>query len=50
MAANLLIELHRGTGRRDRLLVELARFADRYKGTRAGKHAAMALREMKQEG
>jgi hypothetical protein len=50
MAANLLIDLHRNTGRRDRLLVELARFADRYKGTQAGKHAAIALREMKQEG
>jgi hypothetical protein len=48
MAANLLIELHRSTGRRDRLMVELARFADRYKGTRAGRDAARALKEMKQ--
>lgn len=50
MAANLLIELHRSTGRHDRLQVELARFAERYKGTRAGSHAARALREMRQEG
>lgn len=49
LASNLLIELHRSTGRRDRLMVELARFSDRYKGTRAGKDAARTLREMKGE-
>lgn len=49
LASNLLIELYRATGRRDRLLVELARFADRYKGTRAGSEAARALKELKQE-
>lgn len=48
MAANLLIELYRATGRKDRLMVELARFADRYKGTRAGSEAARTLREMKE--
>ncbi len=50
LAANLLIELYRATGRRDRLIVELARFADRYRGTHAGREAARALRELKQEG
>lgn len=49
LATNLLIELYRGTGRRDRMMVELARFADRYRGTRAGRDAARALREMKEE-
>ena len=32
-AANGLIDLYRKQGRRDRLMVELARFADRYSGT-----------------
>jgi len=49
MAANLLIELYRATGRKDRLMVELARFADRYKGTRAASEASRTLREMKQQ-
>jgi hypothetical protein len=49
MAANLLIELYRATGRKDRLMVELARFADRYRGSRAATEAARTLREMKQE-
>ncbi len=49
MAANLLIELYRATGRKDRLMVELARFADRYKGSRAGSEAARTLRELKQQ-
>jgi tetratricopeptide (TPR) repeat protein len=49
LAANLLLELHQSTGRRDRLMVELARFADRYRGTRAGQDAARRLREMKEE-
>jgi hypothetical protein len=49
LASNLLIELYRGTGRQDRLMVELARFAERYRETRAGQDAASALREMKAE-
>jgi hypothetical protein len=48
LAANLLIELYRATGRHDRLIVELARFAAQWKGTRAGTDAAKALKEMKQ--
>ncbi len=46
-AGNGLIDLHRRTGRRDRLRVELARFADRYRGTRAGDAAARELKELK---
>jgi tetratricopeptide (TPR) repeat protein len=46
-AANGLIDLYRRTGRRDRLRVELARFADRYRGTAAGDAAARELRELK---
>lgn len=49
LAANLLIELYRSMGRKDRLMVELARFSDRYKGSRAAADAARALREMKEE-
>lgn len=49
LAANLLLELHRSTGRRDRLVVELAKFADHYRATRAGRDAARALKEMKEE-
>ena len=49
LAANLLLELHRSTGRRDRLMVEMAKFADRYRNTRAGRDAARALKEMKEE-
>jgi tetratricopeptide (TPR) repeat protein len=49
LAWNLLIELYRSMARKDRLLVELARFADRYRGTRAGRDAARALKEMKTE-
>ena len=49
LAANLLIELYRATGRRDRLIVELARFAHQWKGTRAAEDAARVLREMKEE-
>jgi hypothetical protein len=49
MAANLLIELYRATGRPDRLMVELARFAERYRGSRAASEAARTLREMKAE-
>lgn len=49
LASNLLIELYRSTGRRDRLMVELARFADRYRATRAGGDAARLLKELKAE-
>jgi hypothetical protein len=48
-ASNLLIDLFHSTGRFDREMVELARFADRWKGTKAGKDAAARLRELKQE-
>jgi hypothetical protein len=50
MATNLLIELYRTTGQRGRLMTELARYAARHRGTRAGENAARALREMKAEG
>jgi tetratricopeptide (TPR) repeat protein len=46
-AANGLIDLYRRVGRRDRLRVELARFAERYQGSAAGKAAAAELRELK---
>jgi len=49
LASNLLIELYRDTGRSDRLVVELARFADRYRGSRAGRSAAEALKQLKEE-
>ena len=42
-AANGLIDLYRRTGRADRLRVELARFAERYRGTAAGDAAAREL-------
>lgn len=48
-ASNLLIDLYQATGRRDRQLVELARFADRWKGTTAGADAARTLKELKRE-
>lgn len=46
-AANGLIDLYRATNRRDRLLVELARFADRYRGTPGAAAAARLLKELK---
>ena len=46
-AVNRLLNLYRRTGRHDRLKVELARFADRWKGTSAGGHAGRLLRELK---
>ena len=49
-AANGLIDLYRKQGRRDRLMVELARFADRYRGTPGAEAAARLLREVKAEG
>jgi len=46
-ASNALIELYRETGRRDRLLVELARFADQYRGTPEGESTRKYLQELK---
>lgn len=48
-ASNLLIDLFHATGQFDREIVELARFADRWKGTRAGNDATLRLRQLKQE-
>lgn len=42
-----LIDLYRRTGRRGRLIVELARFAERYGGTTAGEAARRELQELK---
>jgi tetratricopeptide (TPR) repeat protein len=49
-AANGLIDLYRREGRRDRLIVELARFAERYRGTPGAEAAARMLRDLKAEG
>lgn len=49
-AANGLIDLYRKQGRRDRLMVELARFADRYRGTPGGDAAGRLLKELKADG
>jgi tetratricopeptide (TPR) repeat protein len=46
-AANGLIDLYRKMGRTDRLKVELARFAARYRGTPLADGAARELRELK---
>lgn len=46
-AANGLIDLYRRVGRRDRLRVELARFAERYNGSPAANAAAAELNELK---
>jgi hypothetical protein len=46
---NGLIDVYRKLGRRDRLKVELARLADRQRGTRLGEGAARELRELKGE-
>jgi hypothetical protein len=48
-ASNQLIDLYRGTGQRGRLMTELARYAQRYSGTRAGAEAKKALKTMKLE-
>lgn len=48
-ASNGLIDLYRKTGRRDRLMVELARFADRHRGTSGAEAAARLLAELKAE-
>jgi hypothetical protein len=46
-ASNLLIELFHATGQKDREMVELARFADRWKGTTAAADAKRRLEELK---
>jgi tetratricopeptide (TPR) repeat protein len=48
-ASNRLIELYRAQGRHDRVLVELARLAERFRGTVVGTRAAEALRELKRQ-
>jgi len=48
-AGNGLIDLYRRTGRTDRLRVELARFAERYRGSAAGDAAARELTALKTE-
>lgn len=48
-AGNGLIDLYRKTGRTDRLRVELARFAERYRGTAAADAAARELKSLKAE-
>ena len=50
LASNQLIDLYHATGQRGRLLVELARFADRYPETRAGREARRRLEGMKAGG
>jgi len=47
--ANLLIDLYQKTGNQGRLMVELARFADRNRGTQAGQAARRRLDELKAE-
>lgn len=47
-AANGLIDLYRKQGNRERLLVELARFRDRYPGTPGAEAAGRLLNELKQ--
>ena len=46
-AANHLIDLYRKTGRTDRLIVELARFVDRYRNSPQAVGAARELSELK---
>jgi tetratricopeptide (TPR) repeat protein len=48
-AANGLIDLYRKVGKTDRLKVELARFADRYRGSALADGAARELREIKDD-
>lgn len=49
-ASNGLIELYRRTQRVDRLRVELARFAERYRGSPGADAAAAELRDLKAGG
>ena len=46
-ASNGLIDLYRKHGKRDRLMVELARFRDRYPGTPGAEAASRLLKELK---
>lgn len=48
-ATNGLIDLYRRTGRRDRLMVELARFAERHRDSTAGEAARRELSELKRD-
>lgn len=48
--ANALIDLYRSTGQVGREMAELARFAERYDGTEAGRQAREALRRLKAAG
>ncbi|HEV8122762.1 MAG TPA: hypothetical protein VGP80_00825 [Gemmatimonadales bacterium] len=48
-AANQLIDLYRATGEVGRLKMELARYAERYAGTRAGVEAKRMLMALKEE-
>ena len=47
--ANALIDLYHRTGQSGREMAELARFADRYRGSDGGNRARQALRRLKQE-
>jgi len=49
-AANHLIDLYRKTGRTDRLMVELARFVDRYRGSLQAAGAERELKELTTNG
>jgi tetratricopeptide (TPR) repeat protein len=49
-AANHLIDLYRKTGRTDRLMVELARFVDRYRGSPQAAGAERELKELTTNG
>lgn len=49
-ASNHLIDLYRKTGRTNRLMVELARFVDRYRGSPQAAGAARELKELKERG
>jgi tetratricopeptide (TPR) repeat protein len=49
-ASNHLIDLYRKTGRTDRLVVELGRFVERYRGSPQATGAARELKELKARG
>lgn len=49
-ACNLLIDLYRKTGSTDRLVGELARFVERYRGSPQAAGAARELKELKERG
>lgn len=49
LAMNGLIDLYRRTGHRGRLMVELARFAERFGGSAAGRAAARELADLKRD-